>query len=398
MKKILIFGSYPIEDAQHGGQKRVEAIVKTYKTNGFLVRYVGVYDRSFYPKTGKHDIALHIDRKFNLTSALTSDMSVGKLIYSDLKVRGRVKLLINEFDPDIIEIEQVFPYFGLAEVLRELRWKKPLIYNSQNIEYDLKDKILKGAGVNNEERKAIIDDIFSLERELVRVSNLVITCTKSDSEKYQSWGAKNIVCAPNGTSELIRNSKLSEKLKNEYTGEGINKLILFIGSAHPPNETGFMDMIGSKIGFLKPDTRILLIGGVSELIRQRFSVDYRQYCVPLRVEFVGRVSEEKLAAFINIADMIILPIVEGGGSNIKTAEALMSGKKIVATPIAMRSFEEFKQYPNVLIAKDGVQFRDSISLLLRSPKLQLSNTEISKLDSLKWESTLLPIVGALKEL
>jgi hypothetical protein len=64
-----------------------------------------------------------------------------------------------------------------------------------------------------------------------------------------------------------------------------------------------------------------------------------------------RVSEKTLSALIEEASCVLLPMTSGGGSNLKTAEAMLAGKRVVATPIALRGFDEFT--PTELMSKEN---------------------------------------------
>ena len=51
-----------------------------------------------------------------------------------------------------------------------------------------------------------------------------------------------------------------------------------------------------------------------------------------------------------------MPIWEGGGSNLKTAQALVSGKYILSTNYAFRGYEEFASTESLLLTDDAKSF------------------------------------------
>ena len=63
-----------------------------------------------------------------------------------------------------------------------------------------------------------------------------------------------------------------------------------------------------------------------------------------------------LDGLIANATGIVLPLREGGGSNLKTAEALYSGLPLVATTVAMRGYETFRNMDGVIVADDAAAF------------------------------------------
>ena len=95
--------------------------------------------------------------------------------------------------------------------------------------------------------------------------------------------------------------------------------------------------------------------------------------------------------------MIILPKTLSGGSNLKTAEALASGRPIVATNRAFDGFEGFRDVPGVTIHDDPDLFWDTvdgfltggISSVPRAPEI---------MEGLLWTECLKPMVHALEAL
>jgi hypothetical protein len=101
----------------------------------------------------------------------------------------------------------------------------------------------------------------------------------------------------------------------------------------------------------------------------------------------NRVSGKTLSALISEATCILLPITTGGGSNLKSAEALYSRKNIVATKIAMRGFTKIAQMDNVRIARSDKGFRQALIELLRNQTEDTSKSSNATHD-VKWERQL----------
>lgn len=394
-KKVLMFGTYPIVSAQHGGQKRVEAILDQYKRSGFKAKYVGVFDSRFYPEHTADDIPIHFEGDLTPLQIYASDMLAGKAIGQRQDTKAKVLGMIRDFKPDIIEVEQCFPYMGLKQVLNEIGWKGQLIYSSQNIEYELKAAILDDSEVEKDEQRQAVSELTALEKELTRSADLVVACTESDLQKYESMGARATVCAPNGIKKQKADHDTVAKWRQTLGSMQVNHPIIFVGSAHPPNVQGFMEMIGSKFGFLPPDTRIFIIGGVSDLIKQRLEEDYRGFCAPLRLEYLGRTSDKDLTALLSLAEIIILPITEGGGSNLKTAEAILSRKKVVTTQKALRSYDQYVALPNIYSAVDGEGFRNAITKALHED-IALTPEQTKLSETVQWDYTLKQMMEKVK--
>jgi hypothetical protein len=80
-------------------------------------------------------------------------------------------------------------------------------------------------------------------------------------------------------------------------------------------------------------------------------------------QVVSRVFTEDLdevEKFWNEIDVLVVPIEFGAGSNIKIAEGLMYGKKIIATKFAAKGFENFVEKRLIEIANNQFEWIKSI--------------------------------------
>jgi len=95
---------------------------------------------------------------------------------------------------------------------------------------------------------------------------------------------------------------------------------------------------------------------------------------------------------------MLLPITEGGGSNLKTAEAILANKKVVTTSHALRSFEWFKDFPNVWVADTKQKFQDSITKAIKTPFVERTAAQKKQTQKVKWESCLADLIKEVKAL
>ena len=86
-------------------------------------------------------------------------------------------------------------------------------------------------------------------------------------------------------------------------------------------KSGLQDQDASKI-------KLWIIGGVGQPIREYLDNHSTNDSV---VQIVGECTDTEIADIIENSTGIILPIWEGGGSNLKTAQALLAGKYIIST-------------------------------------------------------------------
>jgi glycosyltransferase involved in cell wall biosynthesis len=159
---------------------------------------------------------------------------------------------------------------------------------------------------------------------------------------------------------------------------------------------GFIDMVGTKLGFLPWGVCLLICGSVSDLMRGRIAAkDAENVTFWQRAMVMGTLSEDELGAVLLSADVVILPITQGGGSNLKTAEALVSGRPIVATTFAFRGYEEYLTFSGVQVADTPAAFRTAILEALEQRPRPRSAEEADMVRRLFWDHRLAPIVEAL---
>ncbi len=390
-KHILVVNTFPIKGALTGGQKREEAIVASYKKAFDAVQYVGVFFKEHYKAYDPTDIPIPPELVETMRqSPYTGDIVCGKAIYDNPTIKRKMTTLLKRFKPDVVQIEQVFPYFGMKPLLEELDMHPQIVFSSHNVEALHKREILESVGMLKHEIGPVVEEINAVELDLTRTSSLVIACTESDRKYYETHGAKKTVMARNGMAPIKTTEEALEKWKQFFAERGINKKAVFIGSAHPPNWVGFESMIGTGVGFMPFDSRILLVGGISDYFEQNFHQEYNPHHLTFwqRVIPCDRPDNDNLAAIIKLADVIILPMTEGGGSNLKTAEAVLSGRPVVGTSHAFRSFDELKHLPNVHIADKPDEFRKAIVTAMHEPINPRNAAQKKMADSVLWENCL----------
>lgn len=397
--KILILSTYPHVNPQHGGQKRADAIVSRYQELGLEVRYIGIYVKDAYSKHGPNDVYIEskhsLDHINHANKELTGDLATGWISRDDEAVYNAIRGQVVSFSPDIVQVEQ--PYLApLINRLREegyISWQKT-VYSSHNIEWRMKEEMLQAE--NNIEpgrKKDVVDQIRGLEHDLISNSDQVIAVTPDDAQYCEEHGAKEVILAPNGIGRPVIDKHEVERLKSEYAAEGVTRTIVFVGSWHQPNWQGFLDLVSTGLGYVPHDTRIVIAGSISGLIEEYFrhrSVVERT-CFMQRALLMGRVSEKKLGAILHLADLIILPVTSGGGSNLKTAEAILSRKLTLASEHAMRGYsQDFRELPYIHVAAGAREYKRAMADLIDTSPFtsKLSKKEAALSNSVLWDKVL----------
>jgi hypothetical protein len=107
-----------------------------------------------------------------------------------------------------------------------------------------------------------------------------------------------------------------------------------------------------------------------------------------RIQVLGLIDDQALAAVKTLAHLFVLPITEGGGSNIKTAEALYSGSHVLGTPVSFRGFDNFVSLAGVHQHAQPAAFRQAVTTLLQTPSPATTPATQALRQTLLWSNTL----------
>lgn len=398
-QRILILGTYPLHPAMHGGQKRTVAIIEKYRELGHEVKYVSICTPGNYTRYSKDDLrvsedamqALHGVPSLTFTELVTCQEAA-----KDERIVAKLKQIVAAFRPTIVEYEQAYVYAFVKATEENLGLSGiRVFFSSHNVEWQMKHDIALSEGCTPEEINPYVSAIKGIETELASSAEQVIAVSQSDIDTYQKV-AKNgtYTLAPNGISPLHPSETAKAAWLKLFNEQGVQRTAVFVASAHPPNLHGFRTLIDG-IGFLGFQERIVIAGGVSDMLKDlaKKTSDIQLATLRNRVIFVGRLSETKLQGLIAAADAVILPVLEGGGSNLKTAEAITSGKPIIATTHAFRSYDDFMNFPNTYIADEPVAFQAAIKKAISGKYIARNQEQTEKARQVLWDVCLKPLEG-----
>jgi hypothetical protein len=112
----------------------------------------------------------------------------------------------------------------------------------------------------------------------------------------------------------------------------------------------------------------------------------------------GVVTDECIQGLLHTAHVVVLPITHGGGTNLKTAEALWSGKHVIATPTAMRGFEKFAHAKGVRVEEKAEGFRRAVRSAMAEEPLRLTQADLEPRKLLLWENQLQPLLNLIRSI
>ncbi len=387
---ILHLIPYPIGNARQGGQIRARETNKALQDFGFDVTTIEVFAGPDALERPSIDVSEALATGPWPHAWQLRDYSIGAALAEGDREFAKLKALLPQ-RVDLVVIEE--PWLGQAAIRlkREGLVKAPILFNSYNVEHVMKCSILKEAKI--EGTSEYIERITTIEEAIVKEADCCSTVTAEDAATYGRWAASQIVVAGNGASNRKR-SHLRNVIHHDVEPEA--KYALFVGSAHPPNLLGFRDLVIESIATVRSNERVVVAGSVCDYLHPHVAESDFPHMLRDRLCLVGRVSDFGLDCLIANASIMLLPITIGGGSNLKTAEALMSGKPIVATERAFRGYEEFLSAPGIRV---GNSRREFAAAMRASFDFDHGNEFVRfETEKLLWRNTLSPIVNAAAKL
>jgi glycosyltransferase involved in cell wall biosynthesis len=331
---------------------------------------------------------------------ILENVILGRSPSEDPAVSGFIRQKLDELKPDIICFEQPFLFIGMKDILATEYPGVHIIHSSYNVEEPmLRDIYDQNASLPAETAQTALSDVKAAEESLTRAAQLTITVSQDDARTLQAHSSRQIAVVPNATNVAITNAIDMIRVRKRMDDLGVTKFALFTGSAHPPNVQGLLEMCGTRPGYLPYGASLFVAGSVGDLVFDAVNTQDFFYGMAFfrRVNLWGAVSDTLLGSLIQLASVIVLPITKGGGSNLKTAEALTSGKPIVSTSHAFRGYEKFMTLPRVHIENDPAKFQEAVSRLLRGPAPTELPADID-VEELYWPRQISSVASVLQQL
>jgi len=388
MTRVLQILSWPTARPRHGGQVRAYHTRRILERVGIDVQPFEVFRASSHPDNKP---AFNIDpaksiKPYSDYWQLT-DFAAGVALAADGRRLESFKESIDSSYCDLIMLEEPW----LWPALRRMRLRKPIIYNAYNVEVSYKKAMF--SGVSSSTVSQLISEIGELERSVSAAASGCSAVTEADAEIMRTWTRSPVVVAANGAVKR-RLEPLASILPANLTPQ--ERFVFYVSSANPPNINGFLDLVLPVLDSLRSWERIVVAGSICDFLETSLRKAPAHYMCRDRVLLMGEVTEFTLSCLIANSSGIILPISYGGGSNLKTAEALVSCKPVVATRAALRGYERFLDYPSVILADSPAEFASGIRRVFDSPPG--SGDWSPEFDSLLWEQTLSPLADLVKQI
>lgn len=387
MKKVLQLTTYDIDDADHGGKLRClnfrNALSKDFNVKTMSIEVSDIESiNDFKYKLDKEKFDLIGGNKYLI------DVYINRYIEEYAYLLTDIKEKFDSFDPDIIIFEQPYLWPVFENFINEKR-NRFIINSTQNIEVELKREIYS-TRFEARQANSLICEVENVEASLANCSNVSISVSEKDCSYVRSINPSISSYVYGNGSSIPKENGCSNKWKKRFS-EIAKYNLVFVGSAHPPNIDGLKALINAcnDLGG-EFYCQLWILGGVAEFIRDDKEMSKM---LPSWVRVLGSQSASDIDAAILASDGVILPIWHGGGSNLKTAQAILSGKFILASDYAFRGFEKFKVRSNTKVFETP---KDVAKWLKNTETLSHKNGTVTdaEIDELSWEGVLrkLPLV------
>lgn len=364
--KIVVVSSYPIYPPRGGGQNRIYYLYKELSRD-FSVEVISLVNIDVIGNGRKiHRTVLGMDfhetkvekpfkyqeKERKMSTAAGIPVDDFSFMYNAAECQPLVEILVSM----CVDASAVIASHPFVFPILKQHIKKPLIHESHNVEYLLKQHMLPTSDYN----ESLLEKLYNVERAACLESAFTTVCAFDDadtlSELYQLEKTK-VVTVANGfdlnTVPFI--SPLQRVLQKEKLGFQDVKNVLFIGSWHQPNIIATQFIIG--LASTLPEYQFVVLGSVSGYF------DQLDIALPNNFAFAGVVSDEVKQTYFSIADIAINPMETGSGTNLKMLDYMASGIPVVSTDVGARGLEI---PPGFVVIKKLEDFGDGIKQVLSS--------------------------------
>ena len=370
MKRCLMLSPYPFNQPRHGGQVRCAGIAQGLSDAGWQVISAAIYPEKFFPPSqrGLDDIVL--------TGNTVHEDAVGDILFADLLAARhaardigavqQLRRLLQRIQPNIVHVEQPWPWLLLREAVRTLA-RPTIVYSSQNIEWRIRPAMYR-LGLRRPGADLLVAATRALETELWNYADYIVSISDLEGDEIaRASGRDNVAYLPPISDIADRVTPANSRFATEALAAGIRYAGL-LSSAYWPNNEGFQEMFDQGLGFLRMTEQIWVGGQLGEaIVRDPRYRDY-QAINDTRVRLLGHIENDEKASFFGSAHCLIVPVRMGGGSKLKTADALASGRPVISTSHGIEGYGRLASNAlgrGVYVTDSPLEFRSLIARALR---------------------------------
>ncbi len=334
MKKLLIISPFRIFPPAFGGADRTYHLVK-----GLAAKY-----RVFLLHTNYDQLRSVVYQPENIPNVSLHGVGPARRwaqLFNPLLVLEGLRLIWRE-QPDLILAEALWA--GLHTLIFHALTGLPYILDEFNVEY------LRYQNMG----RRWIGLIRCYERLSCRLARRVFCVSEGDRQALLALGVRpeKLVLVPNG-ADLARfrpDSSRRGPVRAELGLAPDDLLVLFFGKLNYQPNREAVSVIAERL--LPPVLRAVPNAAFVVCGEAPPRASYRQQ----RLFFPGLVP--RIEDYINAADVVIVPLISGGGTRFKIVQALACGRPVISTSVGAEGFADLPGA--IIIADDWDAFAECI--------------------------------------
>lgn len=373
--RVLLIAQYPIKKPAHGGQVRLRGIMDALSRMGCDVGHMGIYpDFNFDAEhRGPLDTIIS-DEEFNeayFAEPLFGDLTITSFALSRPALCNQIMDRIVSYSPEVIWLEHPFLYPLLAEVRSHRSMDFGLIYSSANDETKLKRILVESPSTPGTRDPDLISTVAALEEDVIRNSDLIVCINDEEAAGLTAKGHTAAFLPATTTLDFDTSVRPPARDAEPY--------VAYAASSYWLNVDGFLETFSEGLGFLTYGQKLGIAGSCCDAIQNDARFKRHETLNSTRADFRGFLSESDLLEFYLNAKAVINPVTSGAGANLKTADALASGRPVISTSKGLEGFRSIVGEAlgaGVYEARSPLEFRrlvrSALAGELRPPQRSLS--------------------------
>jgi len=332
--RLAQVAGFPVLPARAGGKIRIVQLARAFCALGVEVTVLAPYHRTQTRELARKEPfrLVEVPYPFVIPYLFTdAPFPYGALVSFH---PGYCQLLPRPLPSfDVCQLEH--PAF--ADVAGVMPASTPVVYNSQNVEFDY---------VCAESRPGVVRRLAgsrmrTLEGSLVRRADHVFACSEADRSRFRELygldGARASIL-PNGIDLEVVDARMSQ-----HRGAGgrapekasLPRRAIFSGSAVAHNHRAVDALLARVAPQLTSEVEFVVLGECARRFR-------RNPLPNLTLDPEGDV-----AAYASAGAVGVNPVTQGSGTSLKILDYLAHGLPVVTTPFGLRGFEELAPWVRI---------------------------------------------------
>ncbi len=358
--RILVVSPYPVFPVETGFAVRISQICQ----------YLMGKQHDVFLLTAEINKINKIPSPFKKSNIYSFRHRWGFQHFFNLKVFKALKSIVRDEKIELIILSFPYQVFMVEKICR--KFDIPFFLDEHNIEF-LRFKRMK--------RNSIANVVRLVESFAIRKAARIFTVSENDKQILQEYFHREAELMPNGVDV---NTFVCEENSSELRSVlGLNNkfIVLFFGALdYMPNceaITYINDAIAPATAKKDMDVVFLIVGKKPPALNYHASV-----------RILGAV--ESIKEYIQMSDMVICPLLAGGGTRIKILESLACGKIVLSTRIGAEGLD-VKHNKDIIFA-DIDNFSDEI-LKVKNGEINTEIAHNARKAALQydWKNTLKPL-------